>query len=254
MTAHSAQFRFYEELNDFIVPEKRKKRFNYDFNGHPSVKDAIEAIGVPHTEVDLIMVNGSSVGFDYQLQDNDDIAVYPVFESLDILPLVKLRQKPLRRSRFILDVHLGKLAGLLRLLGFDALYQNDYDDHEIVDIATREKRIVLTRDQGLLKHKSLTHGYWLRSQQTLEQLEEVCLRYDLFSQIQPFHRCIKCNGLLVPVEKEKIEHQLPPQVAQTYSRYRRCQSCRQIYWQGSHYDELQKIVKRIKTIGEKTHA
>lgn len=250
---NSIIIRFYEELNDFIAPEKRKKPFSYSFHGHPAVKDAIEAIGVPHTEVDLIAVNGESVGFDYQLQHGDRVAVYPVFESLDISPLVKLREKPLRQSRFIVDVHLGKLARLLRLLGFDTLYRNDYEDREIVDISLKDNRIVLTRDQGLLKHKTVTHGYWLRSQTPIKQLQEVCLRYDLFSQLSPFQRCIRCNGILEPVDKAEICDQLPEKVAKTCTRFSRCQSCHNIYWAGSHYERLHKIVKHIKNIGEKNH-
>ncbi len=250
---NSIIIRFYEELNDFIAAEKRKKPFSYSFQGHPSVKDAIEAIGVPHTEVDLIVVNSESVGFNYQLQHGDRIAVYPVFESLDISPLVKLREKPLRQSRFIVDVHLGKLARLLRLLGFDTLYRNDYADSEIVAISQKDNRIALTRDQGLLKHKTVTHGYWLRSQTPIKQLQEVCRRYDLFSQLSPFQRCIRCNGILEPVNKAEIYDQLPEKVAKTYTRFSRCRSCHNIYWTGSHYERLHKIVMHIQNIGEKNH-
>ncbi|MDO9047434.1 MAG: Mut7-C RNAse domain-containing protein [Methylobacter sp.] len=144
---HTAEFRFYEELNDFLPPEQRKRTMHYRFSGHPGIKDPIEVFGVPHTEVDLIVVNGQSVGFDYQLQAGDRVAVYPVFETLDISSLVRLREKPLRNPRFILDVNLGKLAKRMRLLGFDSLYRNDYRDADIVNIAVNERRIVLTRDR-----------------------------------------------------------------------------------------------------------
>ena len=147
----AANFRFYEELNDFLPENKRKIEYSYAFYGTPAVKDAIEAEGVPHTEVDLILVNGKSVGFDYLLQHSDRVSVYPVFETLDISPVIRLREKPLRESKFILDVHLGKLTKLLRRLGFDSNYRNDYSDPEIVNISLKEKRIILTRDRGILK-------------------------------------------------------------------------------------------------------
>jgi hypothetical protein len=95
----SAQFRFYEELNDFLPPKQRRQTFSYDFLGKPSVKEIVETIGVPHTEIDLILVNGESVDFCYQMQGGERVAVYPVFESLDISSLVRLRSKPLREIR-----------------------------------------------------------------------------------------------------------------------------------------------------------
>src|SRR3989338_9144205 len=113
-----AHFRFYEELNDFLPPERRKTTFTREFRNRASVKDMIEALGVPHTEVDLILVNGASVDFSYLVQDGDRISVYPMFESFDIRPLVHLRPRPLREPKFVLDTHLGKLAVYLRLLGF----------------------------------------------------------------------------------------------------------------------------------------
>ncbi len=170
-----AQFLFYEELNYFLPAEKSKLNFTYNFMGSPSVKDAVEAIGVPHTEIDLILVNGKSVSFSYHITEGDDISVYPVFESMDIVEVTRLREKPLRVAKFVLDVHLGRLAKNLRMLGFDTLYSNNYSDSEIANISTAENRIILTRDTGLLKNKKVTHGYWIRSQYPKEQLKEVML-------------------------------------------------------------------------------
>ena len=117
-----AHFRFYEELNEFLPHHKRKTEFVYHFHGAPSVKDAVEAIGVPHVEVDIILVNGISVSFSRKLSDGDRISVYPVFESFDVSAVTHLRARPLREPRFILDVHLGRLAKYLRLCGFDTLF------------------------------------------------------------------------------------------------------------------------------------
>ena len=144
----SASFRFYEELNDFLPRENRKRAFDYAFNGTPAVKDAIEAIGVPHTEVDLILVDGVSVGFAHLLQGGERVAVYPTFERLDISPLNRLRPQPLREPRFILDVHLGKLARYLRLAGFDAAYGDEADDAAIAAraAATGASRVVRAAD------------------------------------------------------------------------------------------------------------
>ena len=241
----SAQFRFYEELNDFLPADRKKTQFSYYFEFNPSVKDAIEAVGVPHTEVDLILVNSESVTFSYHLRDGDKVSVYPVFESMDITNVTHLREKPLREPKFILDVHLGKLAKYLRLLGFDTLYENSYDDSEIVAIARDQNRAVLTRDVSLLKNKSVTHGYWIRSQHTKDQLTEVIRRFDLASNINPFYRCTVCNGIIEKVGKESIMDRLEPKTKRYYDEFYKCTSCEKIYWKGSHYNKMDNFVKKI---------
>ena len=236
--AHAAEFRFYEELNDFLKPHQRQRALTYRFNGHPGIKDAIEAQAVPHTEVDLIIVNGESVGFDYPLQPGDRVAVYPVFEGLDISPIVKLREKPLRQIAFVVDVNLGRLARHLRLLGFDTLFSNAYADPEIVAIAAEQKRIVLTRDRRLLHAKAVTHGYWVRSVHVPRQVEEVLRRFDLTGQIQPFSRCADCNGRIEPVAKADILDRLEPMTKKYYDTFYRCPACGKIYWEGSHVGKI----------------
>jgi uncharacterized protein with PIN domain len=241
----SVQFRFYEELNDFLPKVKRKKQFIYMFHGRPGIKDAIEAIGVPHTEVDLIIVNGKSVGFGYKLQNADRVAVYPVFESIDITPIVKLRSRPLRVSKFILDVHLGKLARMLRMLGFDTVYDKNYDDNTIISQALKEQRTILTRDQNLLKIKSVTHGYWLRSTEPLQQIVEVIDRFDLKSQVSPFIRCMLCNGEIKEIEKHKVLNKVPSQSLKYHDEFFYCLTCGKIYWKGSHYLKMEKKISNI---------
>ena len=234
----TAHFRFYEELNDFLPVELQKQNVAYSFKGNPGIKDPIEALGIPHTEIELIVVNGQSVGFDYQLQNNDRVAVYPVFESLDITPLVRLRDKPLRTTAFVLDVNLGKLARLLRLCGFNAKYRNDYSDRDVVSIGVDEHRIILTRDRRLLHHKAVTHGYWIRSLRPDDQLKEVLQRFDLSRQVCPFHRCIGCNGTIESVEKADIVDLLEPLTKKYYQDFYRCVDCGKVYWKGSHYDHM----------------
>lgn len=242
MSQKVAHFRFYEELNDFLAPLQRRTAFSYSFKGAPSIKDAVEAIGVPHTEVDLILVNSVSVGFEHRLRDGDRVSVYPTFESVDISPVVRLRPAPLRQSMFVLDTHLGKLTRLLRMLGFDALYRRDYNDADIVRISNSEKRSILTRDRGILKTKAVTHGYWIRQTKPLEQLREVVGRFDLASQIKPFARCMPCNGELCRVEKSDVMAQLPPRTAQHFHEFYRCVSCGKVYWKGSHYEKMKALI------------
>lgn len=240
-----AWFRFYEELNDFLPPQKQKKALPYVFYGTPSVKDAIEAIGIPHVEIDLILINGISVDFSCKLNHEDQISVYPVFEALDITPLVRLRDRPLRETRFILDVHLGKLAKYLRLCGFDTFYRKNLNDFEIIELSILEKRIILTRDVGLLKNKKVTHGYWIRSQYLTEQLREVFKRFDLSRQILPFTRCMECNGLLTPVSKNDIIDRLHPATIKFYNYFLMCRDCNRIYWEGSHFESMNKFIDRL---------
>lgn len=227
--------RFYEELNDFLEDRKKKTCFTVTTNPGQTVKDLIESENVPHTEVDLILVNSKSVDFSYQLKKNDRISVYPVFEALDIKNAAKLRPLPLRTTKFILDVHLGKLARYLRISGFDALYSNSYEDSEIADIAAGEGRIVLTRDRGLLKRSIVKRGYWIRSQKAALQYREVLNRFDLTGSISMFSRCPSCNGSLKMIEKKDILHRLPENTAKYFNDFKICNVCSKIYWKGSHY-------------------
>ncbi len=241
----SVLIRFYEELNYFLTPEHRKRRFTREFAPGASVKHLIENLGVPHTEVDLILANGDSVGFDYRLRDGDIISVYPVFESFDIGTLSRVRPKPLRELGFVLDVHLGTLATELRLLGFDTIYQNNLDDDTLAACSRREHRILLTRDRGLLKRKTVTHGYYIRSRILHRQLGEIILRFDLRSSIRPFTRCLKCNTLLEDLHKSEVKDRVPSFVYRSYKSFKQCPTCRNIYWKGSHWGHMQKHLQRI---------
>jgi len=240
-----ARFRFYAELNDFLPVGRRQVEFNYPFRGNPAVRDAVEALGVPHTEIDLIIVQGRSVGFDYHLQDGDRVAVYPVFEAFDITPVIRLRPEPLRQTRFILDVHLGKLARLLRLTGFDCAYKKLAEDRQIIEQALAERRIILTRDIGLLKTKSVTHGYWVRSTDPGEQLLEVLGRFDLRNQVFPFSRCSVCNGVIESIDREEGILEAPEKVKAWCSEYFRCDTCRRLYWKGTHYKRITGYISRM---------
>ncbi|MFC1693762.1 Mut7-C RNAse domain-containing protein [Candidatus Latescibacterota bacterium] len=241
-----ATFRFYEELNDFLPVNKKKTAFSYEFTGKPSVKDAIESIGIPHIEVDLILVNSESVTFSYHLKDGDMLSIYPVFESLDISNATHLRKKPLREPKFILDVHLGRLSKYLRMLGFDTLYESNYDDSTIIKTAREQKQTILTRDVVLLKNNEVTHGYWIRSQNSFDQAIEVIIYFDLFSSIKPFSRCILCNGIIQSITKESVLHLLKPNTQHYYDEFFQCMSCKKVYWKGSHYERMERLIEKLK--------
>ena len=174
-----ASIRFYAELNDFLVPSQHQQVIEYHFDTPPAVKDTIEALGVPHPEVDLILANGTSVGFGYLLRNNDYVSVYPPFTYLDVLAFSQVRPPPLDEHRFVLDVHLGQLARYLRMFGFDTLYHEKYLDPELAVISSEQQRILLTRDRGLLKRSVIVYGYWLRATEPRHQLMEVLHRFDL---------------------------------------------------------------------------
>lgn len=237
-------FRFYEELKDFLPKNKRKQPFTLKLDNYCSVKHAIEALGIPHTEVDMILVNSKPVDFEYRLQDKDYVSVYPVFETFDISNTTILRKEALRDPKFILDTHLGKLAKYLRFLGFDTLYGNDFEDSYIIIAAKNEKRIILTRDKGILKNRSVSHGYYIRSQQPAKQVEEVIKRFNLESLINPFVRCSECNAEIKKVSKTSVADKLKPATIKYYNDFYRCTGCGKIYWRGSHYRELNTFIKK----------
>lgn len=238
----TVEVRFYAELNDFLGPAHRGRSFDVEAGPHTTVKDLAESLGVPHTEIDVIVVNGESVDFAYRVAPGDRVAVYPVFEAFDVTPLVRLRPAPLRQPRFVLDVHLGRLARHLRLLGFDSLWCRDADDAELVRVSLGEKRILLTRDRGILKRAPLTHAYFVRQQVPSRQVVEVLRRFDLVGTVRPFGRCRECNETLQDVDKAEVEDLLPPRTRRDFDEFRRCLGCRRVYWKGSHFDRLRTLV------------
>jgi hypothetical protein len=230
-------FRFYEELNDFLAPPLRKRSFPYRGRAGASVKHAIEALGVPHPEVELILVDGVSVGFDHPLRGGERVAVYPKFEAFDVRALLRVRPQPLRETRFVADAHLGGLARYLRFLGYDTLFHNAYSDRELVAIARAEHRIVLTRDRELLKHREVTHGCYIRSTDTLDQLRELARRLDLAAGAGDA-RCLLCNTPLSPVAKADVAPRLLPYTRAAHECFWRCAACDRIYWRGSHWRRM----------------
>jgi uncharacterized protein with PIN domain len=240
-----ATFRFYEELNDFLAPERRKHAFDCPCARAATTKHMIEALGVPHTEVELVLVNGESVGFDRLLQEGDRVAVYPKFEALDVTPLLRVRDRSLRVTRFIADVHLGGLAHLLRMCGFDTLYETNFDDSEIAAIAANQGRIVLTRDRELLKRREITHGCYVHMLKSTQQLREIFERLDLVRNMRPFTLCLYCNAPLHVIDKALVQQRIPPAVREHYERFSTCDVCQRVFWEGSHWRRMRALLDEI---------
>jgi uncharacterized protein len=238
--------RAYAELNDFLTPASRGVTVRRPFRSHQTVKDVLEAMGIPHTEVDLILVNGHPADLAHRPSIGDRIAAYPMFEALDIGSTARLRPVPLRDPRFVVDVNLGRLARLLRLLGFDVWWSGDADDQTLADISLGQQRILLTRDRGLLKRRAITHGLFVHSQDPEEQTREVVRRLDLGQRLAPLTRCARCNGKLATVTKDEVIDHLQPLTRRYYDEFSRCAECGQIYWQGSHHARLLSLVKRLR--------
>lgn len=238
----TATFRFYEELNDFLAPARRKREFTVPCARAATTKHMIEALGVPHTEVELILLNGVSVGFGTLLREGDRVAVYPKFEAFDVSPLLRVREQPLRDTQFVADVHLGSLARFLRMMGFDTLYDSGFADEEIARIAAAQHRIVLTRDRDLLKRASITHGCYVRALRPQEQLREVFDRLQLARTARPLSRCPGCNAPLHDIAKGQVQDTLPPGVRQQFDRFSACGVCGRVYWKGEHWQRLLALV------------
>jgi uncharacterized protein with PIN domain len=240
-----AYFRFYAELNEHLLPRRQYQTLEKSLSVPSTVKDIIESFGIPHTEVELIIVNGESCDFSRVIGDRDHVSVYPKFESIDVTPELRVRCKALRDPKFVLDVHLGKLAAYLRMLGFDALYRSCCTDPELVRIASSGDRTLLTRDRGLLKHSSITHGSWVRETDSRAQAAEVIQRFNLARAIRPFTRCMACNSTLCPVSEERVRGLLPARTAELYDEFRQCTECGRVYWKGSHYHRMQRWIEEL---------
>lgn len=243
------EVRAYAELNAFVAAECRGVASRRPFRPHQTVKDVVEAMGIPHTEIDLIVVDGEPVDFAYRPQTGARVAVYPVFEALGIEPVERLRPAPLREPRFVADVNVGKLARYLRLLGFDVNWSATADDETLARVSTDDQRILLTRDRALLARKVITHGLYVHAVDPVEQVVEVVRRLDLGCRLAPFTRCLRCNHPVVDVPKAEVVDQLEPLTRRYYDDFRRCTGCGRIFWAGSHHGRLVTIVETIRARG-----
>lgn len=240
----SAEFRFHDRLNDFLPPAQRGVSISRDVSRRAAIKDVIESLGVPHTEVDVILVDGASVGFEHILAGGEQVEVYPWTAAPSVIR--HLRPRPPSCPRFQLDAQLGRLARYLRLLGFDCLYRNDIGDAELAIQADEEQRVILTRDRHLLKRKRIRLAHYVRSDAPWRQVEEVCREFDLAPAFAPFTRCTHCNGHLVGVDKAAVIDRLEPLTRQYVEDFLQCESCGQLYWPGSHVSRMKERVERLR--------
>jgi len=239
------RLRFHGDLSVFLGSKAGDAVIERRLAEKTSIKDVIESCGIPHPEVDLILVDEQTVGFDHTLANDTKVEVFPVQNRgtgrteirLQIIGIVK----------FVADGHLGGLTRNLRLLGFDVAYRQNADDRQLLEVMVRENRALLTRDRRLLMHAIVQHGYWPRSQNADEQTIEVVRRFDLSELIAPFTRCLRCNAMLEVVAKADIIGKLEPLTKIHYHQFRRCPDCKQIYWSGSHFPKLQKRVEEIRS-------
>lgn len=243
----SVDLRLYGELQD-LVARASGGTVTCPVPEPASVGEVIRSVGVPAGEVHLVLVDGVPVDLEHRVAAGERIAVYPRFRTLD----VPVRSGPAGgAARFVLDVHLGKLARHLRLLGFDVKYRNDYDDDELAAISAREGRFLLTRDTGLLARSAVRHGYLVRADDPDEQVVEVVLAFRLCGRLDPFGRCLHCNGGLERVDKQEILHRLEPKTRRYYQEFRRCTGCDRIFWRGSHTERLGSVIDAVRSACER---
>lgn len=234
--------RCYAGLNDFLLPDRRQKEFTMMVKLPVIAEEIIESLGIPLAEVDLLLIGGGPSPFSRRLYEHDHISVFPAFERFDISSLTQISKVALGHTRFILDAHLGKLARYLRMLGFDTLYRNDFGDNEIIEIAARDRRIILSRDKLLLKSGRVTHGYFVRTTLKHEQLREIVEKFDLMSQFRSFTRCMTCNTELVRKKREELGGRTDKEILNLYSEFFYCPACDKVFWKGSHFLRMEKLI------------
>lgn len=229
-----AAFRFHEELNHFLPRTRRTVEFSCACARAATTKHMIEAIGVPHTEVGLVLVNGEPAGLGRMLQEGDRVEVLPMRPPL-----------PGPMPRFVADAHLGGLARLLRMAGFDTIYDNNIDDAEVETLAESEGRVALTRDRDLLKRSGVERGCYVRALKPAHQLAEVFRRLDLAPHVKAFSLCLSCNVPLRTVDKAAVHDRLPPAVRLAHNEFLTCDHCHGVFWKGSHWRRMRQLLDQI---------
>jgi uncharacterized protein with PIN domain len=232
----TARFHVDQALTDLLPRNRRAAEFDYDFTGPQSAKHLIESLGVPHTEIGAVLANGRSVGLNYLVEDGDDVGFRGAAPPAD----------QLEEPRFIIDGHLGRLNSGLRMLGLDCLYGKEHGDDDLASASIEQGRILLTRDRRLLMRKAIVRGYLVRRLEPAQQLREVMHRFGLAKWIRPFQRCIRCNHLLEPIQKEAVLERLEPLTRRYFEEFRICPSCSQIYWKGSHFAKMQQRIAELR--------
>jgi uncharacterized protein with PIN domain len=240
----TVRLNFHGDLDFFLGSKAGTGVIERRLREKTSIKDVIESCGVPHPEIDAILVNGQAVRFNLTVSDDVDVDVFPV--GIDPTFSTEKRLQITGITRFVSDGHLGRLTRNLRLLGFDVAYDQKADDRQLLDVMTHDKRALLTRDRRLLMHSVVQHGYCPRSQNADEQTIEVIRRFNLMNLVAPFTRCLRCNAPLEDATKADIIEELEPLTRIYYEEFRRCPGCKQIYWSGSHFSKLKRRLEAIR--------
>lgn len=244
MAARAARFRFHGALADHLPRERRGVWFEIPFHGAPSLKDAIEALGPPHPEVDLIVVDGAPASFEAHLADGARVEVFPLGEGPEVAPSARLAPRALPMPRFVLDGHLGALAALLRMLGIDVVWERDAEDEDLARQSASEDRTLLSRDRGLLKRGIVRRGWFVRARYPMEQGREIVERFELWAHARPFSRCLRCNALLGEATPEQVAA-LPARVRERHREFRACPACGRVYWSGTHHARMNERVATL---------
>ncbi len=233
----TAKFSIHGELASLLPPKLRAGAFDYTCARAATLKNAIESLGIPHTEVGSVTVNGAPATLGRAVREGDAIEIHPW--------VTGTAASPEGERRFLADAHLGGLARFLRLLGFDTSHENALADADIRSLALDERRIVLTRDRELLKRSDVPYGCLVRTLRAEEQLREVAVRYALAPTARPFTLCLRCNFPLDVIDRSAIEHRLPEKVRALHRNFRHCRSCDRIYWPGTHYEHMRTVLKDL---------
>ncbi|MBN1610519.1 MAG: Mut7-C ubiquitin/RNAse domain-containing protein [Polyangiaceae bacterium] len=245
MASGHVALRLYGPLNDFLTVARRQKLLFWPLGRPAAVKDVIEAVGVPHPEVGLLLVDGASVGFAHRVGGGERVAAYPTFAAIDVAVLSRVAPPRPAQLRFVVDGHLGRLAAYLRALGLDTDYTNHRADDALARCSSEQERVLLTRDQGLLKRRIVEYGYWVRSTDPEAQLFELCARFDLAGHAAPFTRCVPCNGVLADAQKQDVLERVPPRTRERQEHFRQCTACGQVFWRGSHYYRMRRLIEAV---------
>ena len=247
MTAPTLTLTLDDSLHDLLPRTyRREKEIAYPLTRRASIKDIIEALHIPHTEVRSIFLKSAEVTFQHIPKGGERLALYSFSPGTDVTRPTVLRPEPLPEAVFMVDINVGKLARLLRMSGIDTWYEPGLNEFELAEQAAKNKRILLSRNHDLLQRKIITWGHLVRTEQPEKQLAEVITLFNLVHGIKPFSRCLECNTLLQPVEKASILHRLKSLTRKYYQRFHICSVCDQIYWQGSHSLHMSSTMQQIQ--------
>lgn len=235
----TATFRFHGDLESFLPRERRGAAIEHVYARAATLKQAIEALGVPHTEVGAVSVNGTPATLARAVRELDVVEAFPH------VPGAAPFEEPLA---FVADAHLGGLARMLRMLGFDTLFDAGFADAEVVRLAHAGRRVALTRDRDLLKRRDVLRGAFVRALKPEAQLKEIAARYPIAARMRPFTLCLHCNFVLAPAATELVLAHVPERIRAHYTSFMYCAGCGRVYWEGSHWERMRSVLAQMLSV------